>query len=90
MNPNDENVEALLRATPVGDTVVMRLDKSQVSAEVRTRVSPILERPSGPDGPAVLQGFTKDPAGMWDLESITSAKDSSIIEIRLRRAASEM
>jgi hypothetical protein len=88
MDPHDEGIEALLAATQVGDTVRMLLPKVQVVAVTRDRVSPILERPSNPDGPAVLRGFIKDPAGMWDLEGITGAKDATVVEVLLRRAAS--
>jgi hypothetical protein len=41
-DPHGEGVEALLAATQVGDTVRMRLPKSQINAEARTRVSPAL------------------------------------------------
>jgi hypothetical protein len=88
MDPNDEGVEALLSATQVGDTIRMRFQKAQISADVRDRVSPVLERPAGVTGPALLRGFVKDPAGIWDLEGMTSANGSPIVEVLLRRAAS--
>jgi hypothetical protein len=90
MEPNDEDIEALLATTQVGDTIRVLLPKVQVLAVARDRVSPVLERPSTPDGPGLVRGFIKDPAGMWDLERITGAKDATVVEVLLRRAASEV
>jgi len=90
MPENDESIAELLRATEVGGTIRIRLDRSQLEAEVRDRVSPILAPSTDPTGPTTLQGFTKDSTGMWDLESMTSARGSSIVEVVIRRAASDI
>ena len=90
MDDNAGDIEELLHATEVGGTVRMRIDKSQLNAEVTNRVSPIMSPANDPKGRTTLQGFAKDASGMWDLESVTGARDSTIIEIVLRRAASDI
>ena len=90
MTENTHDLERLLRSTGVGDTIRMRISKDQLEAEVRDRVSPILEPNAVPGDPPIFRGFRKDPAGMWDLESATSARDSSIVEVVIRRAASDL
>jgi hypothetical protein len=82
--------EGLFRATAVGDTIRMRIPKDQLEAEVRDRVSPILEPNAVPGDPPIFRGFRKDPAGMWDLESATSARNGSIVEVIVRRVASDL
>lgn len=90
MNDNDVRVEEQLRTMQVGDTIRIRMEKGKVGAEVRDRVSLIVAPPDDPDAPGSLQGFTKDAGGMWDLESLTSGKDNPIVEVILRRAASDL
>jgi hypothetical protein len=90
MTESVHDPEALFRATAVGDTIRMRISKDQLEAEVRDRVSPILEPNVAGGDPPVFRGFRKDPAGMWDLESATSARDGSIVEVIVRRAASDL
>ena len=68
-----EDVGELLRTSEVGDTVRIRLQKDQLNAVARDRVSPILEPPAVPNGRATFRGFTKDAGGLWDVESITGA-----------------
>ena len=85
-----DDIEAVLRSTEVGDTVRIRIEKASLAAEVRDRVSPILDPPPVPDGRPVFRGFRKDPGGMWDLESATSARDGSVVEVVVRRAASDL
>ena len=87
---SDEDLEALFRTIEVGDTLRLRMPKDRLKAEVRDRVSPILESPAAPGGRTTFRGFRKDAGGMWDLESVTSARDGSIIEIIIRRAASDL
>jgi hypothetical protein len=38
----------------------------------------------------ILEGFTKDALGMWDLERVTGARGSDLVEIVIRRAASDI
>jgi len=90
MDEQDERVAGLLRTAQVGDTIRIRIEKSKIGAEVRDRVSPIMEPPSSPDALPTLQGFTKDAAGMWDLEGLTGGKNNPIVEIVIRRAASDL
>ena len=90
MPESDESVEALIRAAQVGDTVRIRMDKGQLSAEVRDRVSPIMEPSAASDGRTVFRGIAKDAAGLWDLEQATGAKGSGTIEVVIRRAASDL
>jgi hypothetical protein len=90
VNVRDENLDELFRTTAVGDTIRLRIEKGQLNAEVRDRVSPILEPPTVPNGRAIFRGFMKDAGGMWDLESITGAPGSTTIEIVVRRAASDL
>jgi hypothetical protein len=90
MPDRDESVEALIRAAQVGDTVRIRMDKGQLNAEVRDRVSPIMEPLAAADGRTMFGGIDKDAAGLWDLEQITGAKDSGIVEVVIRRAASDL
>jgi hypothetical protein len=90
MPDSDESTEALIRAAQVGDTVRIRMDKGQLGAEVRDRVSPIMEPLAASDVRTTFRGIAKDAAGMWDLEQITGAKDSDIIEVVIRRAASDL
>src|SRR3954451_22300459 len=70
----DADPEEQLRALEVGDTLRMRLQKDQVDAEVRDRVSPILEPPTTPKDRTAFRGFRKDAGGMWDLESVTGGR----------------
>jgi hypothetical protein len=90
MSQDADDIGELFRTVEVGDTLRMRIPKDQLSAEVRDRVSPILEPPGAPGGRTTFRGFRKDAGGMWDLESATSARDGSIVEIIIRRAASEL
>jgi hypothetical protein len=90
MDDNDVRVAEQLRTMQVGDTIRIRMEKSKVGAEVRDRVSLIVAPLTDPDGPGALQGFTKDASGMWDLESLTSGKDNPVVEVILRRAASDI
>jgi len=90
MTESTHDLEGLLRSTGVGDTIRLRISKDQLEAEVRDRVSPILEPNAETGGPPTFRGFRKDPAGMWDLESATSARDGSIVEVLVRRAASDL
>jgi hypothetical protein len=66
----DADPEEPLRALEVGDTLRMRL-QDQLDAEVRDRVSPILEPPTTPKDRTAFRRFRKDAGGMWDLESVT-------------------
>jgi hypothetical protein len=86
----DEDPVELFRVLEVGDTIRMRIQKNQLEAELRDRVSPILEPSTTPQGSATFGGFKKDPGGMWDLESITGAPGSTTIEVVVRRAASDL
>jgi hypothetical protein len=90
MNEDADGIGELFRATEVGDTLRMRIVKDQLHAEARDRVSPILEPPTAPHGHPLFRGFRKDAGGTWDLESVTSARGSSIVEIIIRRAASDL
>jgi hypothetical protein len=90
MPDRDESVEALIRAAQVGDTVRIRMDKGQLNAEVRDRVSPIMEPLAAADGRTRFRGIEKDAAGLWDLEQTTGAKASGIVEVVIRRAASDL
>jgi hypothetical protein len=90
MSDSDESVEALIRAARVGDTVRIRMDKGHLGAEVRDRVSPVMEPSADTDGHATFRGIAKDAAGLWDLEQATGAKGSSIVEVVIRRAASDL
>ena len=90
MDGQDERLVGLLQKMQVGDTIRIRMDKGKVGAEVRDRVSLVMTSPDGPSGAATLEGFTKDAGGMWDLESLTGAKDNPIVEVILRRAASDL
>jgi|SRR4051794_9925059 len=90
MTESAHDPEGLFRTTGVGDTIRMRILKDQLEAEVRDRVSPILEPNAETGGPPTFRGFKKDPAGMWDLESVTGARVSSVVEIIVRRAASDL
>jgi hypothetical protein len=85
MAEHDEGIVELLRATEVGDTVRMRLEKSRLNAEVRDRISPIIDLSADPTGHTTFQGFTKDATGLWDLESVTHARGSSVVEVIIRR-----
>lgn len=87
---SDESIEARIRAAQVGDTVRIRIDKSQLSAEVRDRVSPVMEPSADSQGQATFRAITKDAAGLWDLEQATSARDGKIVEVVIRRAASDL
>jgi hypothetical protein len=86
----DEDPEELFRTLEVGDTLRIRMQKDQLNAVVRDRVSPILEPATTPNGRTTFRGFMKDAGGMWDLESITGALGSTTIEVVVRRAASEI
>jgi hypothetical protein len=90
MNEDADDIGELFRATEVGDTICMQMVKDQLHAEARDRVSPILEPPTAPNGRPIFRGFRKDAGGMWDLESVTSARGSSLVEIIIRRAASDL
>ena len=90
MSDSDESVEALIRAAQVGDTVRIRMNKGQLNAEVRDRVSPILEPVAAADGRTTFGGIAKDATGLWDLEQTTGAKDSGTVEVVIRRAASDL
>jgi len=87
---SDEDLEERFRILEVGDTIRMQLQKNQLNAEIRDRVSPILEPATAPNGRTTFRGFVKDAGGMWDLESITGAPGSTTIEIVVRRAASDL
>ncbi|MGE3271027.1 MAG: hypothetical protein AB7P40_19905 [Chloroflexota bacterium] len=90
MEASDETLAALMGKADVGDTIRVRIEKAKVSAEVRDRISPVLEPPATPGGQATLVGFTKDASGFWDLEGLTGGKGSTIVEVVIRRAASEL
>jgi hypothetical protein len=90
MSQDADDIGELFRTVEVGDTIQIRMPKDQLNAAVRDRVSPILESTAAPGGRTAFRGFRKDAAGMWDLESVTSARDGSIIEIIVRRAASDL
>jgi hypothetical protein len=90
MDESCDNFEERFRVTEVGDTLRMRIDKSMLRADVRDRVSPVLTQPAKQGDRLAFQGFTKDANGMWDLESVTGAKDSNIVEVIVRRAASDI
>lgn len=93
MDGQDERIVGLLQTMQVGDTLRIRMHKGKVGAEVRDRVTLVLTPPpeDAEDGaPVTLEGFTKDAGGMWDLESMTGAKDNPIVEVILRRAASDL
>jgi hypothetical protein len=90
MDDRGQRIDELLHATQVGDTLRMRIQKAALSAEVRDRVSPILKPPPDGDGVPTLEGFAKDAAGEWDLDSVTGAKASPIVEIVVRRIASNI
>jgi hypothetical protein len=82
--------EGLFRSTGVGDTITIRIPKDQLGAAVRDRASPILEPNAEPGAPPIFRGFRKDGAGMWDSESATGARDGRIVEVIIRRAASDL
>lgn len=84
--PSDE----VLRATQVGDTHRMKIDKTNLRAEVRDRVAPVLKEAPNAAGPQALEGFVKDAGGEWDLESVTGAKGATIVEIVVRRIAANI
>ena len=90
MDQDAESIEELLRATEVGGTVLMRIDKSRLNAEVHDRVSPIVNPSPDPGGRVILEGFAKDALGMWDLERVIRARGSDLVEIVIRRAASDI
>jgi len=85
-----ESIEELLRAAEVGSTIQLRIDKGRLNAEVHDRVSPIVDPSPDPGGRVILEGFTKDARGMWDLERVTRARGSDLVEIVIRRAASDI
>lgn len=90
MDGQDERLAGLLEKMQVGDTIRIRMEKGKVGAEVRDRVSLVMTSPTDSSNGATLEGFTKDAGGMWDLESLTGAKDNPIVEVILRRAASDL
>ena len=90
MDGHDVRLVGLLQTMQVGDTLRIRMAKGNVGAEVRDRVSLVLTTSEIDGEPATLEGFTKDAGGMWDLESLTGAKDNPIVEVILRRAASDL
>ena len=90
MDQHIDNIDEVFRSTDVGDTVCVRIGKDWLAAEVRDRVSPILDPPPERDGRPIFRGFRKDPGGMWDPESATSARDGSFVEVVVRRAASDL
>jgi hypothetical protein len=90
MNAKEKTIEELIQAAMVGDTIRMTVEKSSLGVEVRDRVSPIIGPPAGPDGRPTFQGFEKAADGHWELESATSAKNGPIVEIVVRRIASDI
>ena len=90
MDQHVDNLDEVFRSTEVGDTVCIRIEKHLLAAEVRDRVSPVLDPPPEPNGRPTFRGFRKDPGGMWDLERATSARDGSFVEVVVRRAASDI
>lgn len=90
MHERTDDIAARFRSAEVGDTIRIRIDKSMLNAEVRDRVSPVLGPAAEPNGHQSFEGVAKDAAGVWDLESATSAKNGSIVEIVVRRAASDL
>ena len=85
-----ESIESLIRAAQFGDTVRIRMYKEQLGAEVRDRVSPIMEPLPASDVRTTFRGIAKDAAGLWDLEQATGAKGSDIVEVVIRRVASDL
>jgi hypothetical protein len=90
MSDNGRSIEKLIRSAQVGDTVRIRMAKDQLDANVRDRVSPIMEPTPDTTDRATFRGIVKDAAGLWDLEQVTSAKGGSIVEAVIRRAASDL
>ncbi len=90
MSVNEKSIEEQIRVAMVGDTVRLTVEKSSLGVELRYRVSPIIAPPSGPDGRPTFQGFEKAADGHWELESATSAKNGPVVEIVVRRIASDI
>jgi len=88
MDEGEQRIDEVLRATQVGDTLQMTVEKAGLRAEARDRVSPVLLDASGPNGSPTLEGFVKDASGEWDLESVKGPKDAVVVEIVVRRIAS--
>jgi hypothetical protein len=82
--------EEVLRTTQVGDTLRMTIDRSRLHAEVRDRVAPVLQAIHDGAVAPTLEGFVKDAAGEWDLESVIGAKASPTVEIVVRRIAASI
>jgi hypothetical protein len=87
MDEGELPTEAVLRATQVGDTLRMMIDKASLRAEVRDRVSPVLQSTPDSAGVPTVEGFVKDAGGEWDLDSVTGAKGATVVEIVVRRIA---
>lgn len=90
MIDNTDDMLERIRAADVGDTIRLRVGKELINAAVRDRVSPVFDPSDGTADRPVFAGFTKDAAGLWDLESLTSARNGVIVEVVVRRAASDM
>jgi hypothetical protein len=88
MDEGEQRIDEVLRATQVGDTLQMKIVKAGLRAEARDRVSPVMQAASDPNAPPVLEGFVKDASGEWDLDSVKGAKDAVVVEIVVRRIAS--
>lgn len=82
--------DAELRAMEVGDTLRMMIEKASIRAEVRDRVSPVLQEAPAAGSTPRVEGFVKDAGGEWDLEGMTGAKAAVIVEVVVRRVASSI
>jgi len=90
MDEGGQRIDEVLRATQVGDTLQMTIQKAGLRAEARDRVSPVMQAAADPAGPPILEGFVKDASGEWDLDSVKGAKDAVVVEIVVRRIASSV
>jgi hypothetical protein len=90
MDKGELPIDEVLRATQVGDTLRMTIDKAGLRAEVRDRVSPVLQSAPDPAGAPTLEGFVKDAGGEWDLDSVMGAKAATTVEIVVRRIAADI
>jgi hypothetical protein len=87
MAEQGQSIAERLRGTQVGDTVELTVERSNLSAEEKDRVAPLL---ADADGAPVFQGFTKAATGEWDLERVRGPKDAPRVDIIVRRIASSI